>query len=120
MDDDRNIKCEDCSNRDASTVKCKSVYEKQNPVTVKKNPPLAQLDRWRSIYKDSAITDVFTLRRRETLHESLIHGVTTHNWFANYIWNIYGGFGHNGKIIQRTLPSHTQPSRSKLTVWASF
>ena len=57
MDDDRNIKCEDCSNRDASTVKCKSVYEKQNPVTVKKNPPLAQLDRWRSIYKDSAITD---------------------------------------------------------------
>ena len=58
MDDDRNIKCEDCSNRDASTVKCKSVYEKQNPVTVKKNPPLAQLDRWRSIYKDSAKTDV--------------------------------------------------------------
>ena len=57
MDDDRNIKCEDCSNRDASTVKCKSVYEKQNPVTVKKNPPLAQLDRWRSIYKDSANTD---------------------------------------------------------------
>lgn len=57
MDDDRNIKCEDCSNRDASTVKCKSVYEKQNPVTVKTNPPLAQLDRWRSIYKDSANTD---------------------------------------------------------------
>lgn len=60
MDDDRNIKCEDCSNRDASTVKCKSVYEKQNPVTVKKNPPLAQLDRWRSIYKDSANTDDVT------------------------------------------------------------
>ena len=63
MDDDRNIKCEDCSNRDASTVKCKSVYEKQNPVTVKKNPPLAQLDRWRSIYKDSANTDDCSLSK---------------------------------------------------------
>ena len=51
---------------------------------------------------------------------SLRHGVTTHNWFVHYLWDIYGGFGHNGKIIQRTLPSHTQPSRSKLTVWASF
>ena len=38
----------------------------------------------------------------------------------HYLWDIYKGFGHNGKIIQRTLPSHTQPSRSKLTVWASF
>ena len=28
--------------------------------------------------------------------------------------------GHNGKIIQCTLPSHTQPSRSKLAAWASF
>ena len=52
--------------------------------------------------------------------ESFRHGVATHNWFVHYIWDIYGGFGHNGKIIQRTLPSHTQPSRSKLTVWASF
>ena len=51
---------------------------------------------------------------------SLRHGVATHNWFAHYLWDIYGGFGHNGKRIQRTLPSHTQPSRSKLTVWASF
>ena len=42
------------------------------------------------------------------------HGVTTHNWFVHYLWDIYGGFGHNGKIIQRTLPSHTQPSPSKL------
>ena len=54
------------------------------------------------------------------MRESLRHGVTTHNWFAHYLWDIYGGFGHNGKIIQRTLPSHTQPSLSKLTVWASF
>ena len=52
--------------------------------------------------------------------ESLRHGVTTHNWFVHYLWDIYGGFGHNGKIIQRTLPSHTQPSRSKLAAWASF
>ena len=52
--------------------------------------------------------------------ESLRHGVTTHNWFVHYLWDIYGGFGHYGKIIQRTLPSHTQPSCSKLTVWASF
>ena len=48
------------------------------------------------------------------------HGVTTHNWFEHYLWDIYGGFGHNGKIIQRTLPSHTQPSPSKLAAWASF
>ena len=41
------------------------------------------------------------------MRESLRHGVTTHNWFAHYLWDIYGGFGHNGKIIQRTLPSHT-------------
>ena len=56
------------------------------------------------------------------MHESLRQGVTTHNWFVHYLWlwDIYGGFGHNGKIIQRTLPSHTQPSHSKLTVWASF
>ena len=54
------------------------------------------------------------------MRESLRHGDTTHNWFAHYLWDIYGGFGHNGKIIQRTIPSHTQPSRSKLTVWASF
>ena len=54
------------------------------------------------------------------MRESLIHGVTTHNWFAHYLWDIYGGFGHNGKIIQRTLPSHTQPSRSKLTVLGQF
>ena len=33
------------------------------------------------------------------------HGVTAHNWFAHYLWDIYGGFGYNGKIIQRTLPS---------------
>ena len=63
-----------------------------------------------------------TLRTSEEKHvcESLRHCVTAHNWFAHYIWDIYGGFGHNGKIIQRTLPSHTQPSRSKLTVWVSF
>jgi hypothetical protein len=54
------------------------------------------------------------------VRESLRHGVTTHNWLEHYLWDIYGGFGHNGKIIQCTLPSHTQPSRSKLTVWASF
>ena len=50
-----------------------------------------------------------------------------HSDFANLIlpischalWDIYGGFGHNGKIIQRTLPSHTQPSRSDLAAWAS-
>ena len=58
--------------------------------------------------------------REKHVRESLRHGVTTHNWFAHYLWDIYGGFGHNGKIIQCTLPSHTQPSRSKLTVWASF
>ena len=52
--------------------------------------------------------------------ESLRHGVTTHKWFVHYLWDIYGGFGHNGKIIQRTLPSHTQPSRSNLAAWASF
>ena len=52
--------------------------------------------------------------------ESLRHGVTTHNWFVHYLWDIYGGFGHNGKIIQRTLPSHTQPSRSDLAAWATF
>ena len=52
--------------------------------------------------------------RMKYVHESLRHGVTTHNWFVHYLWDIYGGFGHNGKIIQRTLPSHTQPSRSKL------
>ena len=33
---------------------------------------------------------------------------------------IYGGFGHNGKIIQHTLPSHTQPSCSKLTGLGQF
>ena len=54
------------------------------------------------------------------MRESLRHCVTTHNWFAHYLWDIYGGFGHNGNITQRTLPSHTQPSRSKLTVWASI
>ena len=54
------------------------------------------------------------------MRESLRHGVTTHNWFAHYLWDIYGGFGHNGKIIQRTLPSHTQPSRSKLAVLGQF
>ena len=43
------------------------------------------------------------------MHESLIHGVTAHNWFVHYLWDIYGGFGHNGKIIQCTLPSHTHP-----------
>ena len=52
--------------------------------------------------------------------ESLMHGVTTHDWFAHYLWDIYGGVGYYGKIIQRTLPSHTQPSRSKLAAWASF
>ena len=26
------------------------------------------------------------------------HGVTTHNRFVHYLWDIYGGFGHNGKI----------------------
>ena len=52
--------------------------------------------------------------------ESLRHGVTTHNWFVHYLWDIYGGFGHNGKIIQRTLPSHTQPSRSKLAALGQF
>ena len=63
-----------------------------------------------------------TSRTSEGKHvrESLRHGVTAHNWFAHYLWDIYGGFGHNGKIIQRTLPSHTQPSPSKLTAWASF
>ena len=56
------------------------------------------------------------------MRESLIHGVTTHNWFAHYItFGTYmEGFGHNGKIIQRTLPSHTQPSRSKLTALGQF
>ena len=39
------------------------------------------------------------------MHESLRNGVTPHNWFAHYLWDIYGGFGHNGKIIQHTLPS---------------
>ena len=37
--------------------------------------------------------------------EILRHGVTTHNWFVHYLWDIYGGFGHNGKTIQCTLPS---------------
>ena len=54
------------------------------------------------------------------VRESLRHGVTTHNWFDHYLWDIYGGFGHNGKIIQRTIPSHTQPSHFKLTFWDSF
>ena len=54
------------------------------------------------------------------MRKSCRHGVTIHNWFAHYLCDIYGGFGHNGKKIQRTLPSHTQPSRSKLTVWVSF
>ena len=54
------------------------------------------------------------------VRESLRHGVTTHNWFAHYLYDIYKGFGHNGKIIQHTLPSHTQPSPSKLAAWASF
>ena len=27
--------------------------------------------------------------------------------FEHYLWDIYGGFGHNGKIIQCTLPSHS-------------
>ena len=58
--------------------------------------------------------------RKKHGRESLRHSVTTHNWFGHYPWDIYGGFGHNGKIIQRTLPSHTQPSRSKLAAWASF
>ena len=57
---------------------------------------------------------------KKHVRESLAHGITTHNWFAHYLWDIYGGFGHNGKIIQRTLPSHTQPSRSKLAAWTSF
>ena len=63
-----------------------------------------------------------TLNTSGTKHvrESPRHVVVTYNWFAHYLWDIYGGFGHNGKIIQRTLPSHTQPSCSKLTVWASF
>ena len=62
------------------------------------------------------------IRTSEEKHvcESLRHGVTTHNWFVHYLWDIYGGFGHNGKIIQRTLPSHTQPSRSDLAAWATF
>ena len=42
-------------------------------------------------------------------HESLRNGVITHNWFVHYLWDIYGGFGHNGKIMRHTLPSHTQP-----------
>ena len=55
------------------------------------------------------------------MRECLRHGVTTHNWFAHYLWDIYGGFGHNGKIIQQhTLPSHTQPSCSKLTGSSQF
>ena len=29
----------------------------------------------------------------------------THNWFEHYIWDMYGGFGHNGKIIQHIHPS---------------
>ena len=53
------------------------------------------------------------------MRESLRHGVTAHNWFAHYLWDIYKGFGHNGKIIQRTLPSHTQPSRSDLAACTS-
>ena len=63
-----------------------------------------------------------TLRTSEEKHvrESLAYGITTHNWFAHYLWDIYGGFGHNGSIIQRTLPSYTQPSCSKLAAWASF
>ena len=46
-----------------------------------------------------------TSRTSEEKHvrESLRHGVTTNNWFVHYLWDIYGGFGHNGKIIQRTL-----------------
>ena len=43
--------------------------------------------------------------REKHVRESLIHGVTTHNWFAHYLYDIYKGFGHNGKRIQRTLPS---------------
>ena len=34
------------------------------------------------------------------------HSVITHNWFVHYLWDIYGGFGHNGKIIQNS----THPS----------
>ena len=67
MDSDRITKGEDCINCEASTIKCKSVYEKQNPVTVKKNPPLAQLDRWRSIYKDSASVSIAELGRTISL-----------------------------------------------------
>ena len=57
-----------------------------------------------------------TSRTSEEKHvrESLRHGVTTHNWFAHYLWDIYGGFGHYGKIIQSTLPppilSHHAPN----------
>ena len=58
--------------------------------------------------------DFKTSRTSEEKHvrENLRHSVTTHNWFVHYLWDIYGGFGHNGKIIQCTLPSHTQPSHS--------
>ena len=66
------------------------------------------------------ILKLHTLTEKKHVHESLRHGVTTHNLFAHYPWDIYGGFGHNGMSIQCILPSHTQPSRSILTVWASF
>ena len=50
------------------------------------------------------------------MRESLRHSVTAHNWFALYLWDIYGDVGHNMKIIQRTLPSHT----SQLTTYEFF
>ena len=54
------------------------------------------------------------------VRESLRHGVSTHNWFVNYLWDIYGGFGHNGKKIQCTPPSHTRPSRPKIDCLGQF
>ena len=39
-----------------------------------------------------------------------------HITFGTY----YEGFGHNGQRIQRTFPSHTQPSCSKLAACADF
>ena len=66
--------------------------------------------------------DFKTSHTSENKHvrESLRHGVATHNWFVHYVWDMYGGFGHNGKIMRHTLPSHTQPSRSDLVALASF
>ena len=43
---------------------------------------------WGSVFETSR-----TLEGKH-VRQSLRHGVTAHNWFAHYLCDIYGGFGH--------------------------